>query len=85
MFTTRGILRFSFDCLLADVLPDRKDILSLDGGGFQGLSSLVILDHISARPGPRACPFTPNLYFDLRESTGGTHRRPSSVDWALIA
>ena len=71
MFTTRGTLRFSFDYLPADVLPDRKDILSLDGGGFRGLSSLVILDHISA--------------FDLRDVYRRDHLGPLGPDCSIFS
>lgn len=44
--TPKGTSHISFRYLLADAPIVRKYILSIDGGGFRGLSSLIILNHI---------------------------------------
>jgi len=72
----RKVLYISFHCLLTDVLLERKYILSLDGGGFRGLSSLIILNHIMRMlvddPDDEPIP-SPCQIFDLicGTSTGG--------------
>lgn len=62
---------------MPDVLPKGKKILSLDGGGVRGLSSLLILRYIMKEVGLKLNPPKPDLrpceYFDLigGTSTGG--------------
>jgi patatin-like phospholipase/acyl hydrolase len=72
----KGTLQFSFHYLLTNLLLVRKYILSLDGGGFRGLSSLIILNHIMRMlvddPDDEPVP-SPCQIFDLicGASTGG--------------
>ena len=72
----KGTLQFSFRYSLTNILLVRKYILSLDGGGFRGLSSLIILNHIMRMlaDDPDDVPVpSPCQIFDLicGTSTGG--------------
>lgn len=72
----KGTWKLFLNYSLADTLLARKYILSLDGGGFRGLSSLIILDHIMRmlvdKPGEDPV-LPPCQIFDLicGTSTGG--------------
>jgi len=71
-----GTCQFSSRYLLTDVFLVRKYTLSLDGGGFRALSSLIILNHIMRMlvddPDEEPIP-SPCQVFDLicGTSTGG--------------
>ena len=56
------------------VLKHTRRILSLDGGGVRGLSSLLILreimEEIQAKTGASKTPTRPCEYFDLIGGTG---------------
>jgi patatin-like phospholipase/acyl hydrolase len=60
----------------------RLRLLSLDGGGVRGLSSLMILQHIMATVDPQSPP-KPCEYFDMigGTSTGGYVHVPPPISF----
>lgn len=54
------------------IAEKKLNLLSLDGGGIRGLSSLYILKHVMESINPE-CPPKPCEYFDMiaGTSTGG--------------